>query len=90
MCSILAPMGRRPASALDAASEMKSAAPCSGRRAVARFSSLPPAPCRHAFQKKSKSGIATPRHEITLIEQRLKRAKEDHAQWLADTKTTAR
>jgi len=31
----------------------------------------------HAFQKKSKSGIATPHHEIALIEQRLKRAKED-------------
>ena len=32
----------------------------------------------HAFQKKSKSGIATPRREIALVEQRLKRAKEDH------------
>jgi phage-related protein len=30
----------------------------------------------HAFQKKSKSGIATPRHEIALIEQRLKRARD--------------
>lgn len=40
----------------------------------------------HAFQKKSKSGIATPRHEITLIEQRLKRAREDYDQWLASTK----
>ena len=38
----------------------------------------------HAFQKKSKSGIATPRHEIALIEQRLKRAREDHKQWLAN------
>ncbi len=44
----------------------------------------------HAFQKKSKSGIATPRHEITLIEQRLKRAKEDYDQWLASTKTKSR
>ena len=44
----------------------------------------------HAFQKKSKSGIATPRHEIALIEQRLKRAREDHEQWLASTKTTSR
>ena len=42
----------------------------------------------HAFQKKSKSGIATPRHEIALIEQRLKRAREDHAQWLASTTTS--
>ncbi len=41
----------------------------------------------HAFQKKAKSGIATPRHEIALIEQRLKRAKEAHDQWLAGTKT---
>jgi phage-related protein len=30
----------------------------------------------HAFQKKSKSGIATPRREIKLIEERLKRLKE--------------
>ena len=41
----------------------------------------------HAFQKKSKSGVATPRHDIALIEQRLKRAKEDHDRWLASTKT---
>lgn len=39
----------------------------------------------HAFQKKSKSGIATPRHEIALIEQRLKRAGEDYEQWRAST-----
>ena len=44
----------------------------------------------HAFQKKSKSGIATPRHEIALIERRLQRAREDHEQWLASTKTTSR
>lgn len=30
----------------------------------------------HAFQKKSKSGIATPAHEIETIRQRLKRLKE--------------
>jgi phage-related protein len=35
----------------------------------------------HAFQKKSKSGIATPRQEIALIEQRLERAREDYKQW---------
>jgi phage-related protein len=35
----------------------------------------------HAFQKKSKRGIATPQHEIALIQQRLKRAEEDHAAW---------
>ena len=31
----------------------------------------------HAFQKKSKKGIATPQREINLIKARLKRA-EDH------------
>lgn len=30
----------------------------------------------HAFQKKSKSGIATPTHEIDLVRERLKRLKE--------------
>jgi phage-related protein len=33
----------------------------------------------HAFQKKSKSGIATPKHDLDLIEERFKRAKELHA-----------
>lgn len=31
----------------------------------------------HAFQKKSKSGIATPKTEIDLVKARLKRLKED-------------
>ncbi len=44
----------------------------------------------HAFQKKSKSGIATPRHEMARVEERLKRAQEDHARWLARTKTKSR
>jgi phage-related protein len=30
----------------------------------------------HAFQKKSTSGIKTPRHEVDLVRQRLKRLKE--------------
>jgi phage-related protein len=30
----------------------------------------------HAFQKKSKSGIKTPKHEIDLIHERIKRLKE--------------
>jgi len=30
----------------------------------------------HAFQKKSKSGIKTPRQEIDLLRERLKRLKE--------------
>jgi phage-related protein len=38
----------------------------------------------HAFQKKSKHGIATPKQEIDLIEQRLKRAKEDYRLWLSE------
>jgi len=35
----------------------------------------------HAFQKKSKTGIATPKAEIELIKQRLKRALELHESW---------
>ena len=44
----------------------------------------------HAFQKKSTSSIATPRYEIALIEQRLKRAKEDFEPWLTGTPTKSR
>lgn len=32
----------------------------------------------HAFQKKSKSGAATPKQEIDLVRKRLKAAKEEH------------
>jgi phage-related protein len=32
----------------------------------------------HVFQKKSKSGIATPKQDIELVEQRLKAALEHH------------
>jgi phage-related protein len=35
----------------------------------------------HAFQKKSKTGIATPKPEIELVKRRLKRAIEIHAAW---------
>ncbi len=35
----------------------------------------------HTFQKKSKTGIATPKSEIELIKQRLKRAMELHESW---------
>jgi phage-related protein len=34
----------------------------------------------HAFQKKSKRGIQTPRREMALVQERLKRAERDHAQ----------
>ena len=30
----------------------------------------------HAFQKKSKTGIATPKHEIDVVRERIKRQKE--------------
>jgi phage-related protein len=36
----------------------------------------------HAFQKKSKQGIKTPKAEIELIRQRLRRAEEEYAMWL--------
>lgn len=32
----------------------------------------------HAFQKKSKKGIQTPRDEIEIVQRRLKIAEEDH------------
>ena len=35
----------------------------------------------HAFQKKSRKGIATPQPEIDLIWIRLIRAREDYEQW---------
>ncbi len=38
----------------------------------------------HAFQKKSKRGIGTPRQEMELIEQRLQRAREDYKQWQSE------
>ena len=42
----------------------------------------------HAFQKKSKTGIETPKAEINLIKSRLKRAEEEHAAWLERRKGT--
>jgi phage-related protein len=35
----------------------------------------------HVFQKKSKSGIATPKQEIDLILQRLKTARLQYQKW---------
>ena len=40
----------------------------------------------HAFQKKSKAGIKTPKSEVDLIKSRLKRAEEEHARWLENQK----
>ena len=44
----------------------------------------------HAFQKKSKRGIATPKAELAVIEQRLKRAREDYQQWSAGERRISR
>jgi phage-related protein len=40
----------------------------------------------HAFQKKSKRGIATPKKDIELIETRLKRAKQHYEKYLKQKK----
>jgi phage-related protein len=40
----------------------------------------------HAFQKKSKTGIKTPKAEINLVKSRLKRAEEEQARWLEEQK----
>ncbi len=40
----------------------------------------------HAFQKKSKSGIATPQPEIDLIDKRLKDAEAHYREWNAKRK----
>jgi len=40
----------------------------------------------HAFQKKSKTGIKTPKAEVELIRSRLKRAEAEHATWLEGQK----
>jgi phage-related protein len=37
----------------------------------------------HCFQKKSKSGIKTPKEDLDLIHVRLKAAKQDFEAWLA-------
>ena len=44
----------------------------------------------HAFQKKSKRGIATPKAELDLIDRRLKRAREDYEQWSRNEKLKSR
>jgi phage-related protein len=41
----------------------------------------------HAFQKKSRKGIATPKAEIALIKIRLAQAKEDYEQWQREQKS---
>jgi len=44
----------------------------------------------HAFQKKSRRGIATPKAELDLINQRLKQAREDYRQWLRNKRPKSR
>ena len=44
----------------------------------------------HAFQQRSKRGIATPKSELDLIELRLRRAREDYAQWSRGEKPASR
>jgi phage-related protein len=44
----------------------------------------------HAFQKKAKRGIATPKAELDVIEQRLRRATEDYQRWFPSRPTRSR
>lgn len=41
----------------------------------------------HTFQKKSKTGSKTPRQEIDLVKERLKRAEEHYWQWKQEKET---
>lgn len=40
----------------------------------------------HAFQKKSKTGIETPRQDIELIKSRFKSAEEHYMSWIQEQK----
>ncbi|GDY24068.1 hypothetical protein LBMAG56_54150 [Verrucomicrobiota bacterium] len=40
----------------------------------------------HTFQKKSKIGIKTPKPEIDLVKERLKRAEEHYREWIEQPK----
>jgi phage-related protein len=44
----------------------------------------------HAFQKKSKRGIATPKADLDVIKLRFKRAREDYEKWPGREKTKSR
>ena len=44
----------------------------------------------HAFQKKSKRGIATPKQEIDLVRKRLKLAESHYAGWIKERKKNGR
>ncbi len=40
----------------------------------------------HAFQKKSKSGIKTPKEDMELVDQRLKEVQKKHKEWSINCK----
>jgi phage-related protein len=40
----------------------------------------------HAFQKKSKKGIATPKSDVEVIKRRLRQAEELHKEWRQEQK----
>jgi phage-related protein len=44
----------------------------------------------HAFQKKSKRGIATPTAEMELIGRRLRQLRKDHERWVRSVKPGSR
>lgn len=44
----------------------------------------------HALQKKSRKGIATPKLEMTIVGERLKRAKEEDERWRDREPATSR
>jgi phage-related protein len=43
----------------------------------------------HVFQKKSKRGVATPKRDLDLVHERLKRAKEDYLLWQSEQRNAA-
>jgi phage-related protein len=44
----------------------------------------------HAFQKKSKRGIATPKAEMELIDRRLRQLRRDHERWVRSAEPESR
>jgi phage-related protein len=44
----------------------------------------------HAFQKKSKHGIGTPKADLAMIRRRLRQAEEDYQQWSRSGKNGSR
>jgi phage-related protein len=44
----------------------------------------------HAFQKKARRGIATPKAELDLIRRRLRQAREDYEEWAGNIQPRSR